>query len=296
MQQTPTLCSVSSRRERELDVLRGASVKARAQLRSLELQSAALVAQSELLSEDPDCLHSDSSQTDISHEDGSEVLDVGVWRDARGYRNLDPDRSRRGRGCERASRSRALVGDGDMSKRGWQIFRGVWNVLDAAYAGSILHDIENKSEPMQGDQRRRRTLWRSLPGRLQRTVLLIQREVHSRDDLGVPLGKVQEDWIFGVTTHWGALRQNTHIDTPQRGAVSVMHSLSVRHFLLRDFEHDWLELRLEVGDVILFRGDVCHAGAPGAHKRPSYAIYVPTGYGRPNHQTCPSCILKSRCC
>ena len=83
----------------------------------------------------------------------------------------------------------------------------------------------------------------------------------------------------------GALQQSYHLDTNKHDHVIMLHAITRRYIWIRDFRSEFFKV-LQSGDVLIFHGDCCHAGAKNDSKRNSIALYVPIGFRPSNTFNC----------
>ena len=83
----------------------------------------------------------------------------------------------------------------------------------------------------------------------------------------------------------GAQQQSFHLDTNKHDHVIMLHAITRRYIWIRDSRGDFFKV-LQSGDVLIFHGDVCHAGAKNDSKRNSIALYVPIGFRPTNTFNC----------
>ena len=93
-----------------------------------------------------------------------------------------------------------------------------------------------------------------------------------------------EENIVAIAAYNGAKKQKPHVDTKNKKAFSVLHILNTRMFHITQFGER--PFKLMRGDIVVMKGNVCHAGAAHIGKKKTVLFHVPVGYKDTNIQAC----------
>ena len=141
-----------------------------------------------------------------------------------------------------------------------------------------LHEDCEEGYPLQDDMNR--IAWpQSL---FSKTVM---RMIIEKTKKLFPAGtKIMEKSIVAIAAYKGARQQKTHVDTKDRTAFSVLHIVHNRMFHITQFGDK--PFKLNRGDIVVMKGNVCHAGAKHVGRKKSVLFHVPVGYKDTNIHAC----------
>ena len=173
----------------------------------------------------------------------------------------------------KAKKADAFVNEANLEEHGWQVFRGVWTKYEADAAVKNVNKISKTLNPVdyniRGDKKRLSVPFELISKThadraLEKTALCVS-------------GNPTKKRVIGIVSFPGAVEQNDHVDTVDKKAISVLHALTSRYF------HVGIHLiKLNAGDVIAFKGGVCHKGASNNSTFCSIALHVPVGFDNNN--------------
>lgn len=168
---------------------------------------------------------------------------------------------------------------GKLSVEGWQVYQRVWSKSECARLRFLFEPIikEAKETPkkfaLQLDPKRLAMPVDSLPEEVTKKAM--------EKTKGLVQGDITQQNIVSIVALQGAIKQRPHVDTKNKKAFSVLHIISRRNLYIQGKSY-----KLNQGDVVVMKGNVCHAGAEHDYIQKSILLHVPVGFTNVHISAC----------